>query len=215
MSSTTLSPNNSRICTMFGKHNYILRQRIFEISNKYMEKKYLLDIGCGDGSKTLIFDSYERELTGVDCLDWRNEQAKKRITFFIADFMWGFPLINSDIIFSFDVIEHLPEPEKLLQFAKKALNKDGVLVVGTPNRVRAGTLGLRKFPYNPDNHTDKYASHLREYSVGELTKLIEDNGFKVIKTHKLFYGITGSYGFSEFFGLPLFHHIILEAVHAD
>ena len=212
---TTLTMLNLRTCMKFGKHNDILKDKLIEISDNHKDKEYFLDIGCGDCSKTLLFNNYGRYLHGIDCMDWRIKKAKNKVEFLKADIMDKMPPMIADIIFSFDVIEHLPNPEKLLQFAKKSLCKDGVLVVGTPNRVRMGTLGLRKFPYNPDNHDDKYAAHLREYTTKELTELLSCNGFYVKKVHKLFYGITGSYGFSELFGLPLYHHIILEAVHVS
>lgn len=200
---------------MFGKHQQILNKTFKDISQKYRFFRNFLDIGCGGGDKTLLFNEYNRTIWGVDCFDWRNEKAKKVIQFTKSEIGEFESLGGYDFIFSFDVIEHMPHPWQLISVAKKHLVKDGIFIVGTPNRVRLGTFGLRKFPYNPDNHTDKYAAHLREYSVRQLRKQVEEGGFKVVKTHKLFYGITGWFGFDYLFGLPLFHHIIMECVHAD
>ena len=191
------------------------------ISETYQEKKMFLDVGCGGGNRTLIFKDYGRRVFGVDRLVWLSDAAKREITFTQADFMQGrlsFEDSFFDIIFSFDVIEHLPEPKMMLREIRRLLNKNGVFVISTPNRERLCAfflykLGLRRLPFCPDESTksfDPYAAHVIEYTDSELRALLDAEGFSVIRSHRLFYGLPGRTGIPVFFSLPLYHNMIIE-----
>lgn len=206
---------------MFNKHNACIKAVIKEISCRHRNKKIILDVGCGDGTRTLLFDAFDRLIFGVDRLDWLNKEGRERIAFTRSDFVkipFPFAKQTFDIIFSFDVIEHLPSPEIMLQEIHRVLKNDGLFIISTPNRHRLLSfflliLRLRKIPYSPDKNTtqtDPYAWHVTEYTFRDLEKLLKSAGFSVTKKHKIFYGITGWYGFSHFFNFPFFHNIIFE-----
>ena len=170
--------------------------------------------------RTILFDDFGRIVCGVDRHNWLNNEIKDRIQNIQRDFMKGnFPYENEsfDLILSFDVIEHLYHPEVLLKVLHRHLAKDGILIIATPNRNRflgffLQLFGLRKFPYGSkeNSRSDPYALHVIEYTCSELEKILIANGFKCTNRHKVFYGITGWYGITYFFSLPLFHNIILE-----
>lgn len=67
----------------------------------------------------------------------------------------SFPL-KFDLVVSFHVIEHLPEPEKYLKNAFSLLREGGLFIAGTPNRMVSEKHGISN-PY-----------HDREYSPAEL-----------------------------------------------
>ena len=124
------------------------------------------------------------------------------------------------MVFSYDVIEHLPEPEFLLKETYRLLRKNGVLIISTPNRHRLLgfvliALGLRRFPdVCQGDPAVPYALHWREYTAHELVSFLSQQGFKVLGTRKVFYRLTGRFGLRECCGLPLYHNIIIECMKA-
>jgi len=201
-------------------HKNCIERVLTEISIKYKQKKRFLDMGSGDGSRTVLFAQFGREIFGVDRLDWRKKTLIDKIKFKKADFLKkSLPYADNffDIIFSFDVIEHLLKPQIMLREMRRLLKDDGILIISTPNRHRwAGfillLLGLRKIPYfpNPDHSRDPYSAHEIEYTYSELQRLLEKEGFTIIKGQKIFYGITGGYGLRSFFSLPFCHNLFFE-----
>jgi len=212
---------------LLEQQNTIVKNTLIDISAKYPDKKFLLDIGCGSGARTSIFNDFGRELIGCDRVRyWLDDRYKNAFKFIEGDFVDGtIPLDNeyADIIFNYDVIEHLLSPEKLLKETYRLLKKDGIFIVSTPNRNRILNfillkLGLRHFPSFPDYknkdpeylRNDPYAAHVYEYTVPDLEMLLYKHNFRVIKTHKIFYG--HQYGIKNLFGFPFFHNIIMECI---
>jgi 2-polyprenyl-3-methyl-5-hydroxy-6-metoxy-1,4-benzoquinol methylase len=206
---------------MIKNHMFCIAASLREISDKYRAKKTFLDVGCGDGSRTAIFNAHGRTVWGIDRMVWLADGVRKHIRFVQADFMEGrlaFEDGSFDLIFSFDVIEHLKEPSVMLDEMRRLLKKDGVLIISTPNRNRIcgfilQAAGLRKFPFYPDEGTrefDPYAWHYREYTAGELRRFLRAEGFETVVTRKIFYGLPGRAGLATCFSLPLYHNIILE-----
>lgn len=207
---------------MFGRHKDIIDNVLKEISVQFRDKVIFLDIGCAIGERTVLFEADYRVLHAVDRKASLSESAKKRILFRQTDLMEeSLPYQDEsfDFIFSFDVIEHLPKPEFLLREARRLLKKNGIFVISTPNRNRLFGfiliwLGVRKFPNGSLNKEsipiELYAPHLREYTDKELEMFLKKEGFRIVKTHRIFYGVTGLYGFKKFFDWPFFHNIIIE-----
>ena len=205
---------------MIRTHTQAIDEALTEISSRHREARSMLDIGCGDGRRTLLFADDKRELVGVDREDWLAAEARQRIRFQRADFMEA-PLPFADasfpLVFCFDVIEHLRDPSPLLREARRVLTPAGTFVLGTPNRHRILgflllALGLRRFPYAPDpaHVGSPYSMHETEYTVGQLTRLAGRFGLLAEGTHLLFYGKSGGKGLARCLNLPFAHNIILE-----
>lgn len=206
---------------VFCRHSECIESSLREISERYPEKRMICDVGCGDGTRTVLFERDGRTIYGVDRVNWLSEGVKGKIILKQEDFINSTTSFGDkffDIVLSFDVIEHLPEPTIMLREIFRILKDDGVLVISTPNRHRLLAyflylFRLRKLPYLPDENTkdtDPYAYHVIEYTDRELQNLLAREGFDVARKHKLFYGLTGRYGISELYSLPLYHNIIFE-----
>ncbi|HEY4706430.1 MAG TPA: methyltransferase domain-containing protein [Thermodesulfobacteriota bacterium] len=203
---------------MLATHMDAVRAALTEISLKHGGRREFLDAGCGDGTRTLLFDDGTRNINGCDFKDWLAPSARGRVRLLTADIMKdGLPYEDGsfDLLLSFDVIEHLARPEALLYEMRRVLRPDGVMVVSTPNRRRPygvvlSMLGKRSFPYGEKKDSDPYAQHIREYTAGELRDALAGAGFSVIRANRVFYGITGWYGVKSCMSLPLFHNMIFE-----
>jgi len=188
------------------------------ISFKYKNSKEFLDLGCGDGNRTNIFNEYGRVVAGLDYNDYRTSKNRNFVFFKEDIFNNSLKSASFDIVLNFDVIEHLAQPGNLLKEMHRILRKDGICVLSTPNKYRFFgalliVLGLRKFPYclnskfvNSKNNPDYW--HQREYTASELRKLVEKNNFKAVKIFKVFYGVTSSSGLLSLFGAPFCHNLI-------
>ncbi len=67
-----------------------------------------------------------------------------------------------DVVYSFQVIEHVPKDDEFLKEAKRVLRPNGVLIITTPNRLYR----LK------DGEKPRNRFHLREYSPSQLKDVV-------------------------------------------
>ena len=119
----------------------------------------VLDLGCGVGHSFHLLAP--RETVGVD-LDARALAGQDRET--VAADMRALPFAHGSFasVLSVQSLEHVPDPERVLEEVVRVLEPDGVAVFVTPNRL---TLG------RPDEIIDPY--HHVEFDARELGALCE------------------------------------------
>jgi 2-polyprenyl-3-methyl-5-hydroxy-6-metoxy-1,4-benzoquinol methylase len=102
--------------------------------------------------------------------DWRSTDA-------LSSGPWPEPF---DVVVCADVLEHLPEPERLLEKISQWLGPDGILLVSLPNvanvTVRA-SLAAGRFRYSERGILDR--THLRFFTRATGRELLEGAGFRV------------------------------------
>ena len=161
----------------------------------------LLEVGCAAGSFLYYAQRAGFEVEGVDISDWAVNAAKAQ---FKLDVKKGRLMDlnlkeqNYDVIFLSDLLEHEPEPNKFLKEVRRLLKPDGVVVIKVPIYVNSfyyrivrmlpwsWTLGkldarlLQALKVSPPG--PKFPPyHLYEYSPKTLTRLMENNGFKIVE----------------------------------
>ena len=77
-----------------------------------------------------------------------------------------------DLVFMFEAIYYLQHPEKFVQEARRVLDKDGLLLIGTVNRDWTG--------FAPSNLSTRY------FSVPELCDMIASGGFSNLQVFAAF-----------------------------
>lgn len=103
-------------------------------------QKSVLDVGCGEGLGTWLLAKECGRATGIDLDTDAISVAKDNwndpsIDFVEDDFISGNYSRPLDAVVNFDVIEHI-HPDHVDAFHKKicsVLNKNGILIIGTPN----------------------------------------------------------------------------------
>lgn len=124
----------------FLKYSYGTHSQIV----KYVKKNNLiLDVGCAQGYLDQYFvQELNCTVYGIEYDAKAAKVAKK----FCADVLVGdaeqyltsinklpFPIQKFDVILLADVLEHLKEPEKVLQALKKYLKPEGIFIISLPN----------------------------------------------------------------------------------
>lgn len=128
-----------------------------EIAVQY-DLKSVIDIGCGSGFKLL---KYFRNYTtiGVDvlqtCAVLRKRYPNRQWA--VSEFTAA-TTPRADLVIASDVIEHVPEPDALLQYILRIAPRYVILSTPDRNLLRLGTHNGP--PLNP--------THLREWSMAEL-----------------------------------------------
>ena len=138
----------------------------------------IVDIGCGPAMKAVQFFGGipELSLTGIDQqkpIDFCNTQHSVG-TWIADDFddpSSEIPITRSDFIVCSDVIEHVVDPVKLLDYMKRLMDHQSYALISTPDRHRLLGRGARK-PFNPH--------HVREWSFKEFAAFIDSQGFNIL-----------------------------------
>ena len=147
----------------------------YEFAGKHIEERSkVLDIACGIGyGSRIIAREKELKITAVDIHDGAVEYAKEYynngdIDFKCRDaFEVEFASNSFDTIVCFETIEHVEKDEELIKRFYTWLRPSGKLVCSVPNEAVL-PFHKKKFPY-----------HVRHYRFDELSKLVENTGFKI------------------------------------
>jgi SAM-dependent methyltransferase len=134
-----------------------------EIADKY-DLRSVLDIGCGSGFK-LLKHLHDRETIGIDVAE-TCALLKKRYPgrqWAISDFDAA-RAFEADLVIASDVIEHLADPDALLQYIVRVAPAYAVISTPDRNLLRSGTHNGP--PSNP--------MHLREWSMAELHAYVSE-----------------------------------------
>ena len=142
-----------------------------EVVESYLSGEYTcLDIGCGDGAYAAYLANRCKHVLGVDA-DYEAIRLAKSKVFqekvIDCEFIQA-PIskINPnslgieskfDLIYSMDVIEHLPQPEELLQAALNVVKPTGLVLIGTPLFITPELVSR---------------DHVKEFTIEELRDII-------------------------------------------
>lgn len=169
-------------------HHYIFN-KILKLLDKNINK-FILDIGCGNGSLAMRLIAQGFNVYGIDASEQGIKLAKEKYPnrFFLQDInSKSLPeelkKIKFDTIISTEVIEHLYSPQKFIEFCKSILDENGggVLILTTPYHGYLKNLVLALLNKMDDHFTvDWEGGHIKFFSRKTLTQLLLKNGFKDI-----------------------------------
>lgn len=190
-------------------------KRIFSGSKKATQERYkflaehifsndnVLDIGVNSGTQLSVLAKRAKKITGIDHgkLEFQiaahNNRHLKNVAIqqMNAESL-DFPDNTFNVVSSFECIEHVQDPEKMLSEIARVLKPKGTVIISTPNRDVSGFRFLSK-------------EHIREWDyqgfadlLGQFFSTAKWYGQKITKgtpRQKLFTNIRSSfaYGFYE------------------
>jgi SAM-dependent methyltransferase len=129
----------------------------------------VVDMACGEGYGAAVIAERAREVIGVDANPDAHEHARRKYTrpglsferALVEQFDRGAPF---DAIVFLQTVEHVEQPQPLLERFASLLAPAGRLYVSTPNRLTLAPPGASR----SDNPW-----HVREYTVQEFRALLE------------------------------------------
>ncbi|MEW6457439.1 MAG: class I SAM-dependent methyltransferase [Acidobacteriota bacterium] len=130
----------------------------------YVENKFVLDAGCGEGFGSFHLAQKSKKVIGIDNSRKTIEKAKQTYRKDNLEFMMmdvthmEFPDEYFDVVISLAVIEHIEDYETYLKEIKRVLKKEGTGIISFLNK-------LYKFPLEP--------YHYREFNLVEINELME------------------------------------------
>jgi glycosyltransferase involved in cell wall biosynthesis len=142
----------------------------------------VLDVGCSDGRLGELFRLSGHTVFGVDAA--KIEGVGERLDGFVeADLNHGLPAevgTGYDVVVAADVLEHVIDPQAMMQQLRDVLAPGGVLMVSVPNfahwypRLR---VALGRFDYDRRGILD--STHLRFFTRATFERLVERAGMRV------------------------------------
>lgn len=146
------------------------------IIKKYKKKGSILDFGCGTGW-FLEGAKKEFDVSGVEYSDTLREWLLEKFNIKTYKDLNEIDNNKFDIITAFDVIEHVPDPLKLLDDLKKKLKPNGIILIFTPN---VNSLGFN-YLKNKNNLLCP-PNHLFYFNKKSFNFLCKKIGLKIIET---------------------------------
>lgn len=129
----------------------------------------VLDCACGTGYGCRVLARKAGQVVGIDISPTAIAYCRERNAAPNVEYLRGsaealkLPRASVDVFVSFETIEHIPHPDRLVREAGRVLKPGGKFVVSTPNRIVSGLRSGQK-PGNP--------FHLREWSLLEFDRVL-------------------------------------------
>ncbi|OIO04047.1 MAG: hypothetical protein AUJ51_02605 [Elusimicrobia bacterium CG1_02_56_21] len=149
---------------------YLRHLFAYEWASSYLEPSYkALELGCGEGYGSALLARGAARLVATDSDPLAISHAAIKYAAPNLEFIrhedgpLPFPDFSFDRVFSFQVIEHIPDDAAFASDAARVLRKGGMLILTTPNR---------RFRLKPGDEP-WYKFHIREYSKDDLEQLLK------------------------------------------
>jgi 2-polyprenyl-3-methyl-5-hydroxy-6-metoxy-1,4-benzoquinol methylase len=149
-------------------------QSILDKVTYYKTGGNFLDVGCSLGAFLDIARQSGFDVKGVEISKWASDFAKLKgfdvVTGGLAEAKYRDKYF--DVIVVNHVLEHIPEPGKILGEIKRILKNDGLLVIGVPNfgSYMAHLMKGKWFSLMPDQH-------IWQFTHESLGNLLKKSGF--------------------------------------
>jgi len=148
-------------------------------------KGKVLDFGCGTGryiEELLKLNPYK--IVGIDISDSAIKIAKKRFPnpeFYAVGGDEKLPLksANVDFVLAADVIEHIFDVTNFICEMKRVMKKGGRIFISTPYHGMIKNIVVSLIGF--DKVFDPTAAHIRFFTKNNLSKLLTENGFRIIE----------------------------------
>lgn len=189
----------------------------------------ILVVGCGDGTEVACLGEYfpGSNVLGIDIN--AKQVSFNRCTIEPGDAQnMRFKNNEFDLIYSFHVIEHIPDPMKAIAEMSRVLKEKGDLLIGTPNRHRLvgymsgnATL-LEKIKWNLRDWRDKLKGRFRNelgahagYSHAEMQAMLTRHFSEVNDVTRQYYEeiYNSKKAFVKWIYKLKLHNLILPAVY--
>jgi 2-polyprenyl-3-methyl-5-hydroxy-6-metoxy-1,4-benzoquinol methylase len=148
----------------------LMHLRAYDEAVAHAAGRDVLDVGCNTGYGTMRFEPVARRVVGVDVSPRAIEAARARASDGRPEFVLSSGLdlpfgdAEFDLVTSFQVLEHVPDPRAFLADLARVTRPGGQIILATPNAA------IRLYP----GMTPWNRFHVHEYVADELRALLLD-----------------------------------------
>lgn len=160
-------------------------KRIMQLIEENVKNKSILDVGCSEGYFGSKLKKKGAKVIGVDISKSAIKIAKQVLNEVrlvdLNDGKLPFQDRTFDIIVASEVIEHLIQPQKILNELARVVKKEGMVIITTPNFMYWGN--RRKFLRGDFRYTKSGMfdeSHIHFYTYKTLKEDLKKAGFAII-----------------------------------
>ncbi|MDC0861309.1 bifunctional 2-polyprenyl-6-hydroxyphenol methylase/3-demethylubiquinol 3-O-methyltransferase UbiG [Alphaproteobacteria bacterium] len=165
---------------------------------EYFMGKKILDIGTGTGEFLSLFTQYNTDCTGIDSYDNFKIKKNEKINLLKIDLFDYFKKNTKkkfDVIFCFEVIEHIEDKSNFFKLLKRNITKNGLIFLSTINRnylskvitIDIAENILNLLPKKTHNYDDFLTTgELKKYCIINNLNLIDITGIKYNPIFKSF-----------------------------
>ncbi len=150
--------------------------RRISFCKKFIKNKTILEFGCGNGDFLFLAKRISKEITGIELqTDYRKYIQSKKIKCFR-----NFEELEKkkfDVILSFHVVEHLPDPINEIKKLRTFLSSKGKIIIEVPH---ANDFLLTHAKVESFKDFTLWSQHLILHTKDSLFKLLKSVGFKKI-----------------------------------
>lgn len=177
-----------------GFNAVLLRLRYKEIS-KYFKGESCLELGCSDGEGTKALLAKFKKIVAVDGSERSIKRAKefiksRKVSFVVSLFEELDLDEKFDTVILAHILEHVDNPQIVLEAAKKYVKAGGVIIVDVPNAFsihrQAGALMKMIKEEHSLNEADLSIGHQRVYDWKLFKDEVKKAGLKIIAEGGLF-----------------------------
>ncbi|HET9530052.1 MAG TPA: methyltransferase domain-containing protein, partial [Blastocatellia bacterium] len=145
----------------------------------YIGRGELLDVGCGNGSYLYAARRLGWKVTGIDIdpVAARITEESLNISVIVGALEEaGFPDASFDVIHMYHLIEHVPDPIRMIRECYRILRPGGMVIIGTNN------LGSLVHWWFKENYAQLDAPHhMFLFTPRTLRKVVERGGLSIVK----------------------------------
>ena len=148
----------------------------YNFALQFAAGRRVLDIGCAFGYGSARLAAIAAEVKAIDLYDEALAAAKQSYQLSNLHFAkmdgcaLAFPDQSFDMVVSFEVVEHVDEPQQFLAGIRRVLRPGGIAVLSTPNALVSAADGVLSDP-----------THLREYTPQQFRSELLGAGFNNVE----------------------------------
>lgn len=157
------------------------KRKVLTKLTEHMKSVHILDIGAGNLNFLNFLNEGEFKKSAIDI--YKNKVVAEDIEVINDDFLkHDFKSVKYDLVTSWHVIEHIPDPESFVRKIYQILKPGGYLVISTPN---SESFSFRLF--GKDWYHLDAPRHLVLFNKESLIRLTEKSGLKFVEEADMFY----------------------------